>query len=696
MTDSWGAVPPRNDAFVGRARLLATIRDAFTAGESTVVLHGAEGVGKSQIAIEYAHRYAADYELVWWIPAGHALHIRIALAGLAMRLGQLVVPDLRAALPAVQAVTPDETWLLIFDNAGRSEEVLPFVPTTRAHVLVTTEDPHWPRFTVEVGAFTRDESRQLLRQRNASDADRLAAALDDMPLAVAACADETSIPVNDYLLLVERKLPALRDPVAAALAVSADLVRAKDPDAYELLRVCAFFAPDFASRHHPAVASTSDFPVFRLHSLMQKAVRAQLGESELAESLHLAHLILARADRSDDASHAALICHVRASRSADCTDPEVRTLVNDTVARLLSWDDPDGEVAEARDVSDVRAKGNFTSAMNMAERKYTEARTQFGDDDPVTLVAADDYALNLRLCGEAEAARRLDETTLRRKVDILGPGHRQTLATLANLAADQMMCGDWLGALRLQQQVHSRCNEQFGVYHPLTFLAARNLAVALRRAGNPADALPLAQTALDGLVSCYGEHQPDAIAAAMNVSVTLRQLGRLEEARQLGVQIYRRYERVLGARHPFTLAGATNFAVTLHALGELSTARGLNEKALTGMRTALGRDHLLSLVCAINLANDLARGGRYDLARDLGLRTLAQARGALPENHPWTLAAATNLVLDMRGMGQLDESAELQHDTVTRLSQTLGPSHPMTFGAYDNLRAFGDIDVPGI
>lgn len=696
MADSCRAVPPRNDGFVGRARLLGTIRDAFTAGESTVVLHGAEGVGKSQIAIEYAHRYAADYELVWWIPAGHALHIRIALAELAMRLGQLVVPDLRAALPAVQAVTPDETWLLIFDDAGRSEEVLPFVPSSRAHVLLTSQDPHWPRFAVEVGAFARSESRQLLRQRSDSDADRLAAALDDMPLAVAACADETSMPADDYLLLVERKLPALRDPVAAALAVSADLVRAKDPDAYELLRVCAFLAPDYASRRHPAIASTSDLPAFRLHSLTQKAVRDQLGESERAESLHLAHLILARADRSDDASHAALICHVRASQSADCTDLEVRRLVNDTVERLLSWDDPDAEVGEARGVSGVRAQGHFTSALTMAERKYTEARAQFGDNDPATLVAADDYALSLRLCGDAEAARRLNEATWHRKVDILGSGDRQTLATLANLAADEMMCGDWLGALRLQQQVHSRCNEQFGGYHPLTFVAAKNLAVAQRRAGDPAGALPFAQTALDGLVSCYSERQPDAISAAMNVSVTLRQLGRLEEARQRGVRVHRLYERVLGDQHPFTLAAATNFAVTLHALGELSTARGLNEKALNGMRVALGRDHPLSLVCAINLANDLARGGRYDLARDLGLRTLTQARSALPENHPWTLAAATNLVLDMRGMGQLDESAELQHDTVTRLSRTLGASHPMTFGAYDNLRAFGDIDVPRI
>jgi hypothetical protein len=692
MAASGRAVPPRNGDFVGRAHLLDAIRAALTTSESTVVLHGAEGVGKSQIAIEYAYRHAADYELVWWVPAGHPLHIRIALVDLATRLGQLVVPDLRAALPAVQAADPDETWLLIFDNAGAPEDVLPLVPAGRAHVLLTTQNPHWPRPTVDVSAFSRSESRQLLRRWNDSDAGRLAAALGDMPLAVAACAAEVSMPADDYLRLLDEKL---LDPLAAAAAVSVDLLRARNPSAYESLRVCAFLAPDYASRSHPTLASTSDFPAFRLHSLMQKAVRDQFTESELTESRHLVHLVLARADRSAAASHAALICHVQASEAADCADPEVRRLVSDTADRLLSWDDPDTK-ARTPPVAERRAQGDFASARDLAGHKYTQARSRSGDQHPATLAAADEYALSLRLCGEAEAARRLDETTWHRKVDIFGDGHRQTLATLANLAADEMVCGDWLGAFARHQRVHRRYTEQFGRYHPLTFLAAKNLAVAQRRAGDPAGALPVAQTALDGLVSCYGESQPDALSAAMSVSVTLRQIGRLEEARQLGVHVHRRYERTLGARHPFTYAAATNLAVTLHALGELSTARGLNEKALNGMRVALGRKHPLSLVCAINLTNDLARGGRYDLARDLGTVTLDQARRASPENHPWTLAAATNLVLDMRGMGELDESAELQQDTVARLSRRLGPEHPMTLGAYDNLRAFGDIDVPRI
>jgi hypothetical protein len=65
-------VPPRNPCFTGRDSMLAKLRRRLHAGEATLVvqaLYGLGGVGKTQLALEYAHRFAADYDLVWWIDA---------------------------------------------------------------------------------------------------------------------------------------------------------------------------------------------------------------------------------------------------------------------------------------------------------------------------------------------------------------------------------------------------------------------------------------------------------------------------------------------------------------------------------------------------------------------------------------------------------------------------------------------------
>ena len=65
----WGPVPARNPGFTGRVKLLEAVRDQLLGGDRAVVqaLYGLGGVGKTQLAIEYAHRFAAGYDVVWWI-----------------------------------------------------------------------------------------------------------------------------------------------------------------------------------------------------------------------------------------------------------------------------------------------------------------------------------------------------------------------------------------------------------------------------------------------------------------------------------------------------------------------------------------------------------------------------------------------------------------------------------------------------
>jgi len=146
-------VPRRNPNFTGREDLLTRLRQALTSGQPaalTQAIHGLGGVGKTQLAVEYAYRHAAEYDLVWWVRAEEPAALAADYAALAgpLDLPEKDEPDQRLVVQAVRRwLGQHDGWLLVFDNARRPEDLRPYLPPGGAgHVLVTSRNPHWRRW----------------------------------------------------------------------------------------------------------------------------------------------------------------------------------------------------------------------------------------------------------------------------------------------------------------------------------------------------------------------------------------------------------------------------------------------------------------------------------------------------------------------------------------------------------------------
>src|SRR3954464_12263989 len=259
-------VPPRNPRFTGRDGMLAELRRRLRAGEGTLVvqaLYGLGGVGKTQLALEYAHRFAADHQLVWWIDAEQPVLIAEQLAALAARL------ELSAGATAsdmVQRLLAElrrrDRWLLIFDNAERPGDVADYRPGGAGHVLITSRYPGWGALggRIEVDVLARAETIAPLRARiplmGEELADQLAAELGDLPLAAAQAAgylEQTDLPPEDYLrrfrarratLLARGDVVGYSGRLDTAWALSLERLRNQDPAAVLLLELAAFLAPE--------------------------------------------------------------------------------------------------------------------------------------------------------------------------------------------------------------------------------------------------------------------------------------------------------------------------------------------------------------------------------------------------------------------------------------------------------------------
>ena len=282
-------LPARNRAFTGRADLLDRLHQQITTTPAvpaavavtalptdpptTVtaqrdappqVLHGLGGVGKTQLALEYAHRHASDYPIRWWIPAEQPTAIPAQLVALARQLGIAEHTDQTVTVAALLAELGRRVyWLLIFDNAEDPHDLAPFWPSTDAggRVLVTSRNPSWQPLaaTLPVDVWPRADAIAFLQRRvglDQQDASALAEALGDLPLALeqaAAYLQQAHIPPREYQELLAsraRKLFTLGRPatseqtIATIWSVSLQHVRSQAPVAEELLRLCAFLAPD--------------------------------------------------------------------------------------------------------------------------------------------------------------------------------------------------------------------------------------------------------------------------------------------------------------------------------------------------------------------------------------------------------------------------------------------------------------------
>ncbi|MCX5336502.1 FxSxx-COOH system tetratricopeptide repeat protein [Streptomyces sp. NBC_00140] len=711
-------VPARNAAFTGRDGMLVKVREALAAGQRVAVqaLHGRGGVGKTQLAIEYTHRFAGEYELVWWVASEDPTLIPDQLAALALHTGAAPAgtPSADAVSVLLAELRTRSRWLLVFDNAEDPDALAAFLPGGPGHVLITSRNPHWNSYAVplDVDTLSRIESVALLRSLGAvlvdADADDIAATLDDLPLALAQAAALLTIhglSAADLRAELARSTAEVLDadppdgyPVSLAAQVRLTTARlaAKHPGAAALLAALALLAPE----PFPATNCTGNLPADTSPPLQEtcasrltagKALRA-IGRHSLARvhngtlQLHrLTQEILAgqMTSQEHDQARADAEALLAAANPGQASEPRFWPAWQVLLPHALALDPARLTTSRGRDV--VRQacwylmdRGQARPARERLQRLYDTCLQQLGPDHEDTLRAANHLARAYDDTQDHERARALDEDNLARRRRLYGDDDPDTLASANNLAVRLWSLGRHEEAAALDEKTLEVQRRVMGSDHPQTLLTATGLAIHLAAVGRVDEAVVLGEETLEVQRRVLGLEHPDTLRTANGLAIRLASVGRVEEAVVLGEETLERRRRVLGAEHPDTLSTAYNLAVDLASVGRVGEAVVLGEETLEVRRRVLGLEHPDSLGTASNLAVDLASVGRVGEAVVLGEETLEVRRRVLGLEHPDSLGTASNLAVDLAAAGRVREARVLGEETLEGRRRVLGEGHPET------------------
>lgn len=733
-------VPGRNANFTGRERDLRELRSQLRARGvavvSPVALRGLGGVGKTQVALEYSHRFRADYDIVWWINCGQPQYVDVQLADLGRSMRKIFgaeVPREGSAPEVAKAVLSlledwDGRWLLVYDNAEDITTIRPFLASRHGHVLITSRNSGWTAHaqSLEIDVFTRHESIRHLRRRLPSitedEARQVAAALDDLPLAVAtagAWLAETGNPVPEYLHQLERQptrtlsqslVGAEPVEVSKTWDVSLDQLQKTSAEAARLFELCSVMSPDISldliyskamaallTQHERAFSDSmligryiqqidrlalikldTNLRQIHVHRLVQEVVRDRMPEDRLADTKHRVQEVLAAArpegevdDPETWGRYRIIFPHLRPAGAMMSAQENVRQLFIDRVRYLWQRGDLERGLRRATEIE--------------------AAWEQMLSGEPGQAVAESVHMQLLRLrfnmgnilrdLAQFGKSKALDEAILDEQGKLLGPEHPHTLMTAGSLAADLRALGQYHSALELDRATYASWRNGYGDDYAGTLSAAHNCAVSLRLMGDARNALASDRVTFDRRAALLGDRHPRTLSSDAALARDLLEEGHYDEVATRAEALWERCSTELGEDDRATLNARVLLGVALRSAGDPEKAEGHIDEARRSLTRGFGSNSSDALAARLSHANSLLALHRILEALERAEAVLAVYEGRLGVTHPHSLICKLNLASARCSQESYDLALRLAQAAADGLQQRLHAKHPHTLAA---------------
>jgi tetratricopeptide (TPR) repeat protein len=693
--------------FVGRLQQIEKLGLGFVAGGDSnnnsrawgqVILGGA-GLGKTELALQYAERGRRKNNVVWWIPSDSANQIEAALAELAMSLLppiRLAWKTVEAAAWAIQWFETHDRWIVVLDNADNPSVIQPLLGRLhRGNVIVTSRRNlswrQWGLLELPLMPLSKTESMQLIHEylrdnthglgmplspalsqddplHSQTHAAELANEMGGLPLGLRQASTyirQQQIPISTYLERFHNDAFETLSLVSEGENRDHALSRAwqitfrtiqEEGQALDLLSALGWLGADNIPRGIVTGLGSGTAP----HS---GAVDRELG---VLSSYSLIALTPTKVSM-----HRILQVVMRA-RSRELFLADRRSLHTpalapgqETALRWLRMAIP------MEPKSNISGWGLWRDLLPHITELVNELEPDLPNEEFAALCAeTGSYFL---VQGQPGEALPFKERALAATQKAFGPADVKTGVRLDNLASNLHALGYYTEALPLREQALAIVEAALGPHDPVTGIRVNNLAGTLQAVGRYREALVLRRRALEIAEAALGPDDPVTGRRLDNLAHTLNALGQYDEALPLAFRALAIMEAALGPDHPDVCWRLDSLGMTLQALGDHLRALDYQRRSVDISEAVLGSDHPELGKRLDSLAGTLRLLKRYEEAISLGERALRISESALGKEHPETVSRLHHLAESLHADGQIDRAGELKNQALGMTDRARGP-----------------------
>ncbi|KFA46642.1 hypothetical protein S40293_08203 [Stachybotrys chartarum IBT 40293] len=728
--------------FIDRGDLLDQVDRICSESPRRVALVGMGGVGKSQLAIEYAHRISEGPARPWvfWVHAGTRARVEEGFRSIAdaVKLAGRNQPKADIPLLVHNWLSNERNgrWVMVIDSADDCDVFLDtvegacegrplstYLPQSRnGSIIITTRDKRLAnRLTgkrdnaIEVGPMTETEAVVLLKKKLGSAphwdsvvAEDLVQALDLVPLAISQAAayiqamwprsslekylDAFRESERKRMRLLEHDAGDLRrdggasNSIFTTWRISFDYIRSKRPSAADLLALMSFFdrqgIPEWVLKGNgPTEDAASETSTEDMGSDSDDGNTDGKSESDAGDDLDSRF--------EEDVGMLRDYCLVTTNEQGD--EFEMHGLVQLSTRKWLTVS---GQQEMFKQQYIKRMASAFPTG---AYETWTTCRSLFAHaqvavDYPPNADGVEEWATLLHnagwyawLQGRYDVAEQMVRKACKAREKRFGKEDMVSLSSTSLFAWVIKDRGRWDEAEMLQVQVMETYKTKLRADHPDTLISMNNLASIYRRQGRWDKAEMLQVQVMETHKTKLGPDHPDTLLSMNNLASIYWDQGRWDEAEMLQVQVMETRKNKLGPDHPNTLASMANLASTYWKQGRWDEAEMLFMQVMETHKIKLGPDHPDTLISMANLASTYWNQGRWDEAEMLQVQVMENHKIKLGPDHPGTLISINNLASTYQNQGRWDEAEILFMQVTETRKIKLGADHPNTLTSMGNL-----------